>query len=100
MARETATITFQLEDEFSAKFQEIVGKLDDFKRRMDETGQHGREQFSSVGKELTTIGERLGSTEVRLRGVSDVLKGAFSEFSKSVGGASVGMTSFLSVLRG
>jgi hypothetical protein len=58
MAKETATLTFELEDQFSAKMQEITGKLEDFKRRLDETSRKGTEGFAEIGRQVKGVGEQ------------------------------------------
>ena len=58
MAKETATLTFELEDEFSAKMQEITGKLEDFKRRLEEASRKGTEGFAEIGRQVKGVGEQ------------------------------------------
>src|SRR5262245_64501259 len=84
MAKETATITFTLEDEFSAKMQEIVGKLEDFRRRMSNAADRGSKGFQTVTKEVEGIGQKLGGVETRLHGMATFMKTAFDNFTKSL----------------
>src|SRR5262245_54131383 len=84
MAQEQATITFTLDDQFSSKMQEIQAKLEQFKARLQDAGQRGRKGFEDVGGEVDKIGQRLTGIEFRLSNMSTFMRGAFTDFARSL----------------
>jgi len=112
MAHEEAVLTFTLDDQFSDKFQEIVGKLEDFQRRMGEVSKRGKEGFQEVGENVKKIGDHSAGANASLRQMGTFMKDAFSSFNKelaasaenlgkfhgSLAGIGSGATSFVSAL--
>src|SRR5215831_1357016 len=98
MAKETATITFTLEDEFSAQFQEIVGKLEQFQRQLAETAKRGTEGFRETAEHVKKIGDHSAGANASLRSMSTYMKEAFGEFNRTIAGSVHGLTQFESRL--
>src|SRR5215831_11469006 len=94
MAKEQATITFSLEDDFSAKMAEIVTKLEDFKRRLDETSKSGTEGFRKVAESVKGVGDHSAGANASLRSMSTYMKDAFENFNKSLAGSVTGLDQF------
>src|SRR5215475_12557011 len=98
MAKETATITFTLEDEFSAKFQEIVGKLEEFQRKLGETAKRGTEGFRETAESVKKIGDHSAGANASLRSMSTYMKDAFEGFNRSLAGSVTGLSKFEATL--
>jgi hypothetical protein len=84
MAQERATLTFTLEDDFSAKMAEITGKLEDFKRSLSDTSDRSEDSFEQGGKALVQLNQRIAATDTRLQSMANMMRNAFSEFTKSL----------------
>src|SRR5215475_3466643 len=91
MAREQATITFTLEDEFSAKMAEIVGKMEDFRRKLDETANIGVEGFKKTGESVKQVGDHSTGANAALRAMSTYMKDAFTNFNSTLAGSVKGL---------
>src|SRR5262245_21686093 len=98
MAKEQATITFSLEDDFSAKMAEIVTKLEDFKRRLDETSKSGTEGFRKVAESVKGVGDHSAGANASLRSMSTYMKDAFENFNKSLATSVTGLGKFEATL--
>jgi len=59
MAQETASITIQLEDEFSAKMAEVTAQLEEFKKKLGETSKQTCNTESIVRRSRHVSQERL-----------------------------------------
>jgi len=94
MAKETATLTFTLEDEFSAKFQEIVGKLEDFQRRMGDVTDRGKKGFQEVGEKVKQVGDHSSGVNASLMAMKTHMADAFSAFNKAMGQSIEGLSKF------
>jgi hypothetical protein len=84
MAQERATLTFTLEDDFSAQMAEITGKLENFKRSLVDTSDRSEDSFEQSGKSLVQLNQRIAGVEVRLQSVANMMRNAFGEFTKSL----------------
>src|SRR5262245_48704065 len=98
MAREQATITFSLEDDFSAKMAEIVNKLEDFKRKLDETAKSGSEGFRKVSEQVKQVGDHSAGANASMRSMGTYMKDAFENFNRSLAGSVSGLTKFEGLL--
>src|SRR5262245_2206155 len=98
MAQEKATITFSLEDDFSAKMQEIVGKLEDFKRKLDDTAKSGQEGFRKTAEQVKQVGDHSAGANASLRSMSTYMKDAFAGFNQQMAGSVRGLTAFEATL--
>jgi len=85
MAHEKATLSFTLDDQFSSQMQEIVGKLGDFKRQLDETARKGGDEYREFGKDVQQLNQRMSGVEARLQSMGNLMRSAFAEFNKSLG---------------
>jgi len=98
MAKEQATITFSLEDDFSTKMAEIVTKLEDFKRRLDETSKSGTEGFRKVAESVKGVGDHSAGANASLRSMSTYMREAFEGFNRSLAGSVSGLSKWEGML--
>src|SRR5262245_47074589 len=91
MAQEKATITFSLEDDFSSKMAEIVGKLEDFKRKLDDTAKTGSEGFRKTAEQVKGIGDHSAGANAALRSMSTYMKDAFVGLNTQLAGTVKGL---------
>src|SRR5262249_28157933 len=75
-------------------------KLEDFKRRLDETSKRGSEGFQGISKEVQRLGEQSHGVNNALGTMSTVLRSTFGEFNKTIATSVSGMGGFLAALRG
>src|SRR5262245_22276916 len=99
MAQEKATITFSLEDDFSAKMQEIVDMLEEFKRKLDDTAKSGTEGFRKTAESVKQIGDHSAGANASLRSMSTYMRDAFEKFNASLGVSVKGLSAFETTLK-
>jgi hypothetical protein len=91
VAHETAVLTFELEDQFSAKFAEIVGKLDDFKKRLEDVSKAGREGFKGVSEQVQQVGDKGAGVNTALSAMRTHMADAFLNLNRSMAGTVEGL---------
>jgi len=91
VAHETATLTFALEDEFSAKFAEIVQKLDQFKRQLEDVTKTGKEGFKGVAENVKQISDHGTGANATLSAMRTHMTDAFLNLNRSLAGTVQGL---------
>jgi len=82
-----------LEDEFSAQFAEIVEKLDQFKRSLDEVSKKGAEGFKRVADNVKEVGDRGTGVNAQLSSMRTHMTDAFLNLNRSLAGTVQGLGS-------
>ena len=85
MAQERASITFVLEDEFSAKMQEIVDSVDALNRKLGETGKRSQEAFKPFNEAADKAKEQLRQTHESASTLGTSIRSAAEHASRAFG---------------